>query len=351
MLTKYLPPLNGTEPNVTFIFDIGSRSFVHLDSEFIKILGLEYDALTSKNIISYIFAEDLEYLYDFFTEVIRGIKIPSVEFRLNIHGQEKWIRLSALKLSSDDSEVLIGNAVEVTAEVENIWTIRKYTNKKNAMLTVLSHDLRGPLGIVRNLSAMLEKKMDDEKINRSLHTITKIVQESLDLINDLLAREVVDSTSSDVVKIRTDVALKVKEYMEEYIASEWMSQRTFKFNTSHESIMMGIDEAKFMQILNNLMSNAMKFTEPHSTISVGIEQTEDQVIMTFADDGIGIPAKLQPELFKKFTEAGRRGLNGEPSIGLGLYIVKSIVDLHEGTIRLESTEGQGTKFQIEFPKN
>ena len=103
-------------------------------------------------------------------------------------------------------------------------------------------------------------------------------------------------------------------------------------------------------ILNNLMSNALKFTKDSGVISLKVKQQPNSILFVFADNGIGIPKKQQKHIFKKFSKAGRPGLNGETSVGLGLNIVKTIVKWHKGNIWFESEENKGTTFFIEIPK-
>ena len=105
-----------------------------------------------------------------------------------------------------------------------------------------------------------------------------------------------------------------------------------------------------MQVINNLISNSIKFTHDGGIISVSIEDKQDTVLFTVADNGIGIPAKYHDKLFDKFTKARREGLKGEPSTGLGMSIIKTIVEWNDGKIWFDSKENEGTTFYIELPK-
>jgi two-component system sensor histidine kinase VicK len=86
-------------------------------------------------------------------------------------------------------------------------------------------------------------------------------------------------------------------------------------------------------------------------VKVKLEETEDYFTLIVEDDGIGIPRHLQPLIFHKYTPAGRTGLQGEKSLGVGLSIVKTLVELMKGTIRFESEENKGTTFFVTFPKH
>jgi two-component system sensor histidine kinase VicK len=110
------------------------------------------------------------------------------------------------------------------------------------------------------------------------------------------------------------------------------------------------DEVKFMQVINNLISNAIKFTHDGGIITIRIEEKKNLILISIQDNGIGIPEHLQDGLFEKFTKARRPGIKGEPSVGLGMSISKTIVEWHKGRMWFESKEHKGTTFYIELPK-
>ncbi len=149
---------------------------------------------------------------------------------------------------------------------------------------------------------------------------------------------------------RLNIVKKISEYLEECRKSEASADRVFNLTSSAKSIYIDLDEAKFMQIMNNLVTNALKFTHPGGVIEVDILEKANGVLFSFGDNGIGIPEEFHSELFDKFTRARRKGLNGEPTLGLGLSIVKTIVEWHNGRVWVESQENTGTKFFFELPK-
>jgi two-component system sensor histidine kinase VicK len=234
--------------------------------------------------------------------------------------------------------------------VHNIHSVEKYANKKNSILNMLAHDLRGPLGVVNAVTQILDKEMNDPHLTKRTQTISRIIKQAIDLITNLTDREFLETMEVELARKRIDIATKAAEYIEECRRSEGPAKRSFNFSSSNPTIYLDLDEAKFMQIFNNLITNALKFTKDQGTISLSIEERTDSVLFIFSDDGIGIPEELHSELFEKFTSARRKGLHGEPSIGLGLSIVKTIVEWHKGKIWFESKENSGTTFYIEIPK-
>jgi two-component system sensor histidine kinase VicK len=102
-------------------------------------------------------------------------------------------------------------------------------------------------------------------------------------------------------------------------------------------------------VLTNLVSNAFKFTPNGGQVVVDVEPGSRCVRFCVRDQGIGIPADMQPRLFERFTPARRPGLRGEPTTGLGLALCKTIVEWHGGTISVVSAEGVGSTFTVEIP--
>ena len=113
--------------------------------------------------------------------------------------------------------------------------------------------------------------------------------------------------------------------------------------------MVNINTDKFTRVIDNILTNALKFTPLGGKININISKSNTIALLKIEDNGIGIPLHLQALIFDKFTTAGRRGTSGEKSLGLGMSICKKIVALHQGKIWFESKDNTGTTFFIELP--
>jgi two-component system, OmpR family, sensor histidine kinase VicK len=116
-------------------------------------------------------------------------------------------------------------------------------------------------------------------------------------------------------------------------------------------IYANLDELKLLQVVNNLVSNAIKFSPDDSTVVINVEERVEDVIFSVKDVGVGIPESLQSLIFDRKTVAARTGLEGEKSIGLGLSITKILVDRMGGRIWFDSIPGHGSTFYFTLPKN
>jgi two-component system sensor histidine kinase VicK len=121
-----------------------------------------------------------------------------------------------------------------------------------------------------------------------------------------------------------------------------------EFKSSVEKIYAEINRDKMLRAITNLLSNAIKFTRESGKIELSLSLKDKHPLITIKDNGIGIPKNKQPFLFEKFSPARRAGTKGEKSTGLGMFIVKEIIDKHSGKLTFESEENKGTIFYIEL---
>jgi two-component system, OmpR family, sensor histidine kinase VicK len=350
MSSDFYTALTEQSPHATFVYNVALKKFQYANAAFKSLFDADIDMLSPDDIISIIPQDEVEYLKKYYDQLLSGDITQSIDFRLQLKGDEQWLRLSTFLLPSEEGDLILGTAEVITDQVSNLETIKKYANKKNSILNILAHDLRGPLGIANTVTQLASKEVKDPHLTNMISTVSRILRQSIDLISDLTNREFLETVDVNLVKTRIDVVAKLRAIMEEYQFTQSLTKRTFVLKSSEESIFIDLDEAKFIQIINNLMTNSLKFTTDEGTISLCIKDQENSVLFEFADNGIGIPAQFNDTLFDKFTDARRTGLHGEPTVGLGLSIVKTIVDWHQGKIWFTSKEGEGTTFFVEIPK-
>lgn len=340
---------------VVFIYEISANKFAYLNPAFERIWRKKSQSV-SKNpasLLKTIHPEDLPHVQQVYHELLEGIIISEVEFRIKLRNRaEQWVCVKPVLL--EDQGVISGFAKDFTAQKQYIEYLKKYSAKKNSILHILSHDLAGPLGLIGNMADLLKsdlKANQSEEIHNTIKLIQKSSQQGLDLIKEFLKQELLESTEVELVKQRVDLVRRLKETMVEYRQNQQVTGKTFHFNTSTDSLLLDLDDTKFMQAINNLISNAIKFTPDGGEITVTLEEKEASVLISVADNGIGIPGKHHAILFEKFTQARRPGIKGEPPVGLGMSIIKTMVELHQGHIWFQSQENKGTTFFIEIPNN
>jgi two-component system, OmpR family, sensor histidine kinase VicK len=341
---------------VVFIYETASNQFSYLNPAFEQVFQRQRESIQPLSLLEIVHPEDQEYVREVYEDLLKGETKKRAEFRILLPDQtERWLRVKPLLLEEVGKRVIAGVAEDITEFKQFADIEQKYSAKKNAVLTILSHDLAGPIGQIQALSSLIAtrvKPYGDEDLSKVINIITETSKRSLRLIQDFVEQEFLESIEANLVKGRVNIVERLQEIVSQYQDSQQSTAISFKLVSSDPSIYAEVDSVKFFQVINNLISNAIKFTKDDGTITIGVEdkEQEDTVVITVEDNGIGIPKKYHQGLFDKFTKARRPGLRQEPSVGLGMSIIKTIVEWHKGRIWFESEENKGTKFYIEIPK-
>ncbi|MGK7391221.1 MAG: ATP-binding protein [Candidatus Cyclobacteriaceae bacterium M2_1C_046] len=263
-----------------------------------------------------------------------------------------FIQAKSLRLQNKDEgkNILLIQAEDISNRKESEINLLDINEKKDATLQILAHDLRGPLSTIKLVTDLLNSnKGDKEEQQRLLGIVEETCDRAIHLINDLLSTEFHESEKVEFKRKRLNIIDRFHSIIQTYRLSETGRKKNFVIEPK-ETVYIHVDELKFMLIINNLISNAYKFTPEKGTITLSAERKKNTVLIKIADNGIGIPDDLKPKLFDKFTKSRRTGLQGERPVGLGMIIIKRLVKLHEGEIWFESKEGEGTTFYVEIPR-
>jgi len=236
-------------------------------------------------------------------------------------------------------------------EVKNAQ-LEKLNEDKSKFLRMAAHDLRNPISAILTSSSfltdLLEEKVDESELE-FLNLITRSGEFVLQLLNELLDLEVIESGHLELNREMSDFIEIVKNnvILNKVIADKKNIKLTFENDI--ESLQANVDKVKIEQVLNNLISNAIKFSHAGSDIKVNLTTKNSDVQISVVDKGQGIPEKEMDKLFKPFGKTSVRGTGGEESTGLGLSIAKKIVEAHTGKIWVESEVNKGSTFYFQIP--
>jgi two-component system sensor histidine kinase VicK len=350
-----LRPLFEHRNEIYFAYDLGAQRVVYVSAAYERIIGDPSEHINDDlpYLLTRVHADDWQFLQQCVAQAALEELVQDVEIRLNRSNQgPQWMQVSVCRRQLPTGvHYLVGSARDTTREKEVLINGEKFNSKKNATLEILSHDLAAPLVLLQQLTEHLtwELPTPDDKVQEVLHLMQRTCTQGINLIRDFVDNEFLESSSVEMRFDRADLVVWLRTLMEEYQHSEQHMHLNFGFVASEEPIYVSFDINKLQQVINNLISNAIKFTPDGGQLMVSIERRAEHALLQVADNGVGIPAGLQGVLFEKFTKARRPGLRGERSTGLGMSVIKTIVDLHQGRIWFESTEGQGTTFYLELP--
>ena len=278
--------------------------------------------------------------------------IGALVVRRNSTGEFPPEVIELLKTFATQSALAIQNA-RLFREIENKNRQIEAANRhKSEFLANMSHELRTPLTAIIGFSEVLSDKLFGElndKQNEYIGDIVTSGRHLLSLINDILDLSKVEAGRMELDVTRFDLPTAIENAL--ILIRERATRHGIKVEHYIDERLGEVagDERKFKQILLNLLSNAVKFTPEGGSIGVSAALIKDAVEVAVRDTGIGIAPENQQTIFEEFRQVGTDAAKKREGTGLGLTLTKKFVELHGGTIRVESAVGRGSTFTFTLP--
>jgi signal transduction histidine kinase len=229
--------------------------------------------------------------------------------------------------------------------------LRDADRRKDEFLATLAHELRNPLAPIRNALEIL-RLVDDpnetvsrqrERLERQVAQLVRLVDDLLDVSRITTGKLRLNSESLTIQEV-VDAALEMSRPQIE------KARHTLKTELPTESIPLVGDRVRLTQVLTNLLNNSAKFTEPGGNIKLTVTHLEDQVSISVTDTGVGIPPDVLPVVFALFTQVDRSLNRSQGGLGIGLALVRRLVEMHSGTVAVHSEgPGKGATFTVTLP--
>ncbi|HKB30755.1 MAG TPA: PAS domain-containing sensor histidine kinase [Streptosporangiaceae bacterium] len=225
--------------------------------------------------------------------------------------------------------------------------LRELDELKTQFMTTLSHELRSPLTSIVSFTELLKdaKPPPGPQAAEFLDIIERNSDRLLRLVSDLLLLGHLETGSLPLDLAKVSAADLTEEAIRARSAPAYRRGITIEF-AADDGPPLRIDRLRMLQVLDNLISNAIKFTEPGGTITVTARCDGDEWRIDVADSGIGIPAEDQDKIFDRFFRAANARIEAVPGTGLGLSVVQAIVDVHGGRLAVQSIPGKGSTFSL-----
>ena len=308
-------------------------------------------------------AHELSYLfYDWLARILVDKLHLTSEKAKKFEDASAELRES-LQVQQNISESLRQTAAELEkskAELEEL------NNLKTDLISIASHDLRSPIGSVITVMETIPTCYElDSELIELLKEVKETCNEQLTLVNDLLDLAKIESgrlelEPDDFGISQLQVFFQQIERRAKLLSRGKQLEVALDFSpallewaaANEDSQFISFDVPKIQQVLNNLIGNAIKFTPEQGSIFISLDFNDaQQLLVSVRDTGLGIPKEAQTLVFDKFHQVKRRktGTNGEKGTGLGLAICKNMVELHGGSIWVESEEGRGANFSFSLP--
>ena len=251
--------------------------------------------------------------------------------------------MGLILVKSEAREFHLENAAEAE---ERLKALNKLKDKH---LGIAAHDLRNPIAAIHGLSDLLgDPKLDEESRRTFVESINTVSKQMLILVNDLLDISVIESGKFDLNRIPGNLSAILRERAE--LTAINAKNKNITLTTALDEVPdLPIDVDRMRQVIDNLLSNAVKFSPSGTTVRLACGQRDDDLVFSVADQGPGIAQEDLDKLFGVFQKLDNQPTAGEKSTGLGLSIVKRIVDAHGGEISVESEVGKGSTFTVTIP--
>lgn len=217
------------------------------------------------------------------------------------------------------------------------------------LVKIISHDLRGPLGNLKNVVALFKSgELEMEQAKMFMHHIELGVDRSLELLDQLIEWSHASSESKKVTKEELDVNELINEVRKELNGT--FEEKNISFNFDEKKLPKGFfDRSALKLMVKNLLSNGVKFTGLGGEVSLDVEDNKGELVVNVSDNGIGIPEKMLETIFEMGKDNRRLGTNEEKGTGIGLFICRDLAQRNESEIWIDSTEeeaGTTVKFTI-----
>lgn len=233
---------------------------------------------------------------------------------------------------------------------ERTEALSDLNRRKDEFLAILSHELRNPIGAIRNAAHVLSLLEDEDELKEKARTIIErqIAQLSR-LVDDLMEVSRIATGKLQLRHDRVVMSSIVERAVETVLPLIHQRKHELSLSLSPQPIWLYADAARLEQVIVNLLVNAAKYTNEGGHVRLTVEQEGEECVLRLRDTGIGIAPGLLPRVFDLFTQENRSLEVSQGGLGVGLALVKQLVEMHEGRVEVASTPGQGSEFVVRLP--
>lgn len=327
-----------------FLFNVSDLSLVYLNRKALGVLNWPPEGYRGRSL------RDTVETFDEADFRKRTAPLVAGEVESHVYESRHGGRAVEIVLQVQSS---LGGPLRFLAVVRDITQRKKDEEARASFVATVSHELRSPLTSVMGALRLANTGVL-EPLPKRTSDMLSLAQRNVDhllvLINDLLDLERLEAGEMPMRFEPLELCGVVSEAITAIAPYADDLRVGFRFAPQAGRFMIRGDRVRFIQVLHNLLSNAAKFSSAGQTVDVEVTGTASRVRLVVRDRGVGIPEAAQPFVFDRFSPSAPNIARDRPGSGLGLSIVKTIVERHGGTVSFESHEGAGTTFWIDLPR-
>lgn len=267
-----------------------------------------------------------------------GVLVPLEDSANQVHGYSKIFRdVTSERLATEELHRLAENLAEAD-------------RRKSEFLATLAHELRNPLAPIRNGLGILRVGGDGTaSLAKTREMMERQVNHMVHLVDDLLDISRISGGKIELKKESITIKQLITNAVETSIPLIENGQHKLVIDISDDSLSLFVDPNRVAQVISNLLNNAAKYTPPGGQIKIHVAVENNEFILSVEDNGIGIPAEALPTIFEMFNQVDRNMVHAQGGLGIGLALVRQIVEMHGGTVGVTSTKNVGSVFVIKIP--
>ncbi|MCE9562128.1 MAG: PAS domain S-box protein [Planctomycetes bacterium] len=287
-----------------------------------------------------------------FNERICQGEAGTLEFDIvGLQGSRRHMETSAVPLlAATGGFMQLAVSRDITERKRAEIALREADRKKDDFIALLAHELRNPLAPIRNGLQVIRLSDDRSVRERSLGVMDRQLTHMVRLIDDLLDVSRINRNKMELRRERIPLADAVGCGVETARPAIEAARHMLEIDLPPGPLQLDADLTRLAQVFANLLTNSAKYTEPGGTIRLAARRDEDAVVVTVRDTGIGIPAESLPHVFEMFSQVDRSVERSTGGLGIGLALVKGLVEMHGGTVTAASEgQGKGSTFTVRLP--
>ncbi|SDE44881.1 two-component system, chemotaxis family, CheB/CheR fusion protein [Dyadobacter soli] len=287
--------------------------------------------------------QDAELVLDKLQTVEREVK--------STDGRVFMMRILPYRTAEDRINGVVLTFVDITGPKAAEEALREADRRKDEFLAMLAHELRNPLAPVRNtLQIMKMTSGDDERVSTSVAMMNRQVDHLVRLVDDLLDVSRISRGKIELRREQVELGALVTESVEATSALYQSGNRHLTLTLPENPLYLNGDATRLTQVVTNLLTNGVRFTQVNGRVWVTLVQTGTEILLTVKDDGIGLTSDQFEAIFELFAQVDSSPKRPDGGLGLGLTLVKQLVEMHGGRVEARSNGlGRGSEFLVYFP--
>jgi PAS domain S-box-containing protein len=350
---KRLRTLNAHAPVGIFLTDKDGNCLI-VNECWCDMAGLSPEEAQGRGWADALHPDDRERVFREWNDAVEAGRLFTSEYRFRTpQGKVTWVQGNAIEIRDESGQVseYMGTLMDITERRATVEALREADRRKDEFLAILAHELRNPLAPLRNgLQVMRLAPTDLQVIAKARDMMDRQLSHMVRLIDDLLDVSRISRNKMELRRSRVLLADVVGSAVETARPALDAAGHELTVSLPPEPVLLDADLTRLAQVFGNLLNNSSKYTERSGRIWLTAVREGDQVIVSVRDTGIGIPASDLPNIFGMFSQVDRSIERSTGGLGIGLALVKGLVEMHGGTVEAASPgQGQGSTFTVRLP--